>query len=156
MRKRFPYILDYRYEIDPAFGREAETFKQRAKAYFRKMTRRKLSEKRLCSDAEKLSQKCRSVYAQWLGGKDDRDACDNYIRDMIDYVNRFIYYRYITEKRDFMPDVVLGLLLRTQMLSDLNSIENEYRLKVRKMLFELIAHLLNVGDKGIYVFGYEV
>lgn len=116
MRKRFQYTINY---AGLTYDQEkAAAAPENAKEYFRKLTRTNPSAERLQSKAKKLLAKVRHVTDFWRCGDEGKEYCDVLIRELVDYVNRFNFYRFKNNLPDYMPYWAFELFSRFNNVID--------------------------------------
>ena len=101
MGNRFKYTIHY--GVKAVADETADALPERAKAYFRKLTRTNPSEKRLQSKAKKLLAKVRCVTDFWRRGDVAKEYCDSLTRELVAFFNRFNFYRFKNNAPDYMP-----------------------------------------------------
>jgi len=157
MRKRFQYIINY--TSSGSLNEErVDAMPESAKNYFRKLTLTNPSASRLRSRALKLYRMGADVYNHWFIEENVEEQCDGFLRELVDYLNRFIFYRFKNAAPDFMPRETVGLLLKVQSIIDCSRNVNDYTLKVRRFCIALLSHLLeeSSSEMGIYLCGVEI
>ena len=107
MGKRFKYTIHY--GVKPVDDETADALPEKARAYFRKLTRTNPSAARLESKAQKLLAKVRCVTDFWRRGDEAKTYCDRLMRDLVDFFNRFNFYRFKNNAPDYMPYWALQL-----------------------------------------------
>ena len=153
MGNRFKYTIHY--GVKPVDDETADALPEKARAYFRKLTRTNPSEKRLQSKAKKLLSKVRRVTDYWRCGDEAKEYCDALMRELVDFFNRFNFYRFKNNQPDYMPYWAFELFSRFSNVIDWadrgNLYQDDFVYNISVMYFHLSDE--KVHGEGIYIWG---
>ena len=156
MGKRFKYTINY--GVKPVDVETADALPTKARAYFRKLTRTNPSERRLQSKAKKLLSKVRRVTDYWRCGDEAKEYCDALMRELVDFFNRFNFYRFKNDQPDYMPYWAFELFSRFANVIDWadrgNLYQDDFIYNISVLYFRLSDE--KEHGEGIYLCGVEV
>ena len=101
MGKRFKYTIHY--GVKSASYERVDELPEMAREYFRRLTRTNPSAARLESKAKMLLTEVRHVIDYWRCGDEGKEYCDSLMRELVDFFNRFNFYRFKNNLPDYMP-----------------------------------------------------
>ena len=116
MGKRFKYTIHY--GVKSALYERVDELPEMARAYFRRLTRTNPSAARLESKAKKLLTDVRHVIDYWRCGDEGKAYCDRLMRELVDFFNRFNFYRFKNNQPDYMPYWAFELFSRFSNVID--------------------------------------
>lgn len=156
MGKRFKYTIHY--GVKPVDDETADALPEKARAYFRKLTRTNPSEKRLQSKAKKLLSDVRHVIDYWRCGDEAKKFCDALMRELVDFFNRFNFYRFKNNAPDYMPYWAFEFFSRWNIVIDWADRGNLYQDDFVYNISVMYFHLSDEQEhgNGIYLCGIEL
>ena len=156
MGKRFKYTIHY--GVKPVDDETADALPEKARAYFRKLTRTKPSAARLESKAKMLLTEVRHVIDYWRCGDEGKEYCDSLMRELVDFFNRFNFYRFKNNLPDYMPYWAFELFSRWNNVIDWADRGNLYQDDFVYNISVMYFHLSDEKEhgEGIYLCGVEI
>lgn len=156
MRKRFKYTIHY--GVKSSTNESMDESPEMARAYFRKLTRTNPSEKRMHSKAKKLLSDVRHVIDYWRCGDEAKEYCDSLMRELVDFFNRFNFYRFKNDQPDYMPYWAFELFSRFANVIDWADGGNLYQ---DDFVYNIAVLYYRLSDEqehgnGIYLCGVEM
>ena len=160
MKNRFEYIFVLGdMDIFPEGKRSPlPAFEQRGREYFKRLPEQKTTLAELHKKEKQLRQIKNRLLAIWWENGDDPALAKEYIRDAIDYVNSFNYYRFKKQAPDFLPVETLRVVLGIQSVADCPNYVGKHQEWVQDAAQAILEHLLNKGQHmmGVYLYGFEI
>ena len=156
MGKRFKYTIHY--GVKPVDVETADAMPEKARVYFRKLARTNPSEKRLQSKAKKLLSDVRHVIDYWRCGDEGKEYCDSLMRELVDFFNRFNFYRFKNILPDYMPYWAFELFSRFSNVIDWADRGNLYQ---DDFVYNIAVLYYRLSDEqehgnGIYLCGVDI
>ena len=156
MRKRFKYTIHY--GVKSSTNESMDESPEKARAFFRKLARTNPSEKRLQSKAKKLLSDVRHVIDYWRCGDEAKEYCDSLMRELVDFFNRFNFYRFKNDQPDYMPYWAFELFSRFANVIDWADGGNLYQ---DDFVYNIAVLYYRLSDEqehgnGIYLCGVEM
>ena len=146
------------YGVKLVDDKTAAAVPEKAKAYFRRLTRTNPSAERLEAKSKELLSKLRCVTDYWRRGDEGKEYCDSLMGELVDYLNRFNYYRFKNNLPDYMPYWAFELFSRLNNPIDWADRGERYQDDFVYNLAILYYHLSDEKEhsEGIYLCGVDL